>query len=134
MVPTLVPLLVAVAILALVQQPGGRLLHSRPLRWVGRRSYAMYLWHFPLFGVAATLPAPARWPALAVAVLLTAAIAELSWRCVEEPFLRDRHTGVAAEPAEPAEPATPPALACRVQDFAEAIDPKIGEASPRGLG
>ena len=87
-VPTVVPVLTAGAIWALTQQPQSRLLTSSTLRYLGRRSYALYLWHFPLFGAAATLPMPVRWPALVVAAVLSVLIAEFSWRCVEEPFLR----------------------------------------------
>jgi peptidoglycan/LPS O-acetylase OafA/YrhL len=94
LVPTLVPLLVIVAILALVQQPQEQLLTNPVLRWVGRRSYAIYLWHFPLFGAAASVPGPSTWPALVVALALTLAIAHLSWRCVEEPFLALKSRGI----------------------------------------
>ena len=85
-VPMLVPLLTVGAIWAMTQQPGSGLLTNRQLRYLGRRSYGLYLWHFPLFGAAATLPMPARWIGLLVAAALSILIAELSWRCIEEPF------------------------------------------------
>jgi peptidoglycan/LPS O-acetylase OafA/YrhL len=66
----------------------GRILHLRPLQWVGTRSYAIYLWHWPVF--ALTRPrldvSIAGWQLLAVRLLLTAVAAELSWRLVERPF------------------------------------------------
>jgi peptidoglycan/LPS O-acetylase OafA/YrhL len=66
----------------------GRILHLRPLQWIGTRSYAIYLWHWPVF--ALTRPRLDvqidGWPLLAARLLLTAVAAELSWRLVERPF------------------------------------------------
>lgn len=102
-VPTCVPLLTVVAIWALCQQQGGRLMTNRVLRYFGRRSYALYLWHFPLFGAAVTLPSPVRWPAVALAALVSVLVAEMSWRCVEEPFLRFKGSGAPQAPRAPHE-------------------------------
>ena len=57
------------------------------LRWVGTRSYALYLWHWPIF--VFTRP-EIDWPlglyaSLVVRLLLTAGAAELSYRYVEVP-------------------------------------------------
>ncbi|MFL5943129.1 MAG: acyltransferase family protein [Gaiellaceae bacterium] len=61
-----------------------------PLRWLGERSYGIYLWHLPivilLLGVNAR-PSPAL--VLAAAALVVAAAA-LSYRFVEEPIRRGR--------------------------------------------
>jgi hypothetical protein len=67
----------------------GRLLGMRPLRWVGVRSYAIYLWQTPVIVLTA---ARAQNPqdegllrkALQVAVIL--GIAALSWKFIEEPI------------------------------------------------
>jgi len=68
------------------------LLSARPLVWLGRRSYSLYLWHAPVLiacgVIVADQPAvgsPIR-GAFAVAVSLVAASA--SYRFVEQPFLR----------------------------------------------
>src|SRR5206468_12919213 len=71
--------------------PGGRmtrLLGSSALRWIGTRSYAIYLWHWPVFML--TRPrldiALSGSPLLFVRLLIVAALSELSWRVVEQPF------------------------------------------------
>ncbi|MEA3020440.1 MAG: hypothetical protein QOI47_1964, partial [Actinomycetota bacterium] len=65
-----------------------RFLGLRPLVWIGTRSYAIYLWHWPVFVL--TRPrvdvAIDGWRLLAVRLLLTAVLAEVSWRLVEQPF------------------------------------------------
>ena len=63
----------------------GVLLGIRPLRWVGVRSYGIYLWHYPI--IVLTSPPNGR-DSLARGTLQIAAafgVAALSWRFVEEP-------------------------------------------------
>jgi len=61
------------------------------LRWIGIRSYGIYLWHWPVIALAtAAFPQqrPADWiwlPEAAISVGLAAA----SWRWVEEPIIRN---------------------------------------------
>ncbi|WP_081339221.1 acyltransferase family protein [Micrococcus luteus] len=68
------------------------------LRWWGRRSYAAYLWHWPLLvimRVMVPVDAPG-WvePVAAGAILLlTALIADLSTRLIEEPILHEGFRG-----------------------------------------
>ncbi|HKA98681.1 MAG TPA: acyltransferase family protein [Streptosporangiaceae bacterium] len=66
----------------------GRLLGMRPLRWIGVRSYGIYLWHFPI--IALTTPAGGRDGIVRGMAQLGASIgvAALSWRFVEEPVRR----------------------------------------------
>jgi peptidoglycan/LPS O-acetylase OafA/YrhL len=64
----------------------GRLLTWRPVLWAGERSYAIYLWHLPLIYFA-TQHGYGR-KGILVAVALTIVAAGLSWRFVEQPFLR----------------------------------------------
>ena len=65
-----------------------RALSSAWIRYVGRRSYALYLWHYPLMLVAAPrLPFPHRWEREVVAIAAAFVAAELSYRLVERRFL-----------------------------------------------
>jgi len=64
----------------------GVVLGWRPLRWVGVRSYGIYLWHYPI--IVLTTPADGRESILREALQVAAAfgVAALSWRFVEEPI------------------------------------------------
>jgi peptidoglycan/LPS O-acetylase OafA/YrhL len=64
----------------------GQVLGSQPLRWLGVRSYGIYLWHFPI--IVLTTPAAGS-PTLLRSTLQVAASIEaaaLSWYYVEEPI------------------------------------------------
>jgi peptidoglycan/LPS O-acetylase OafA/YrhL len=82
--------LATVLVLAALVHPASRLgpaLGCRPLRWIGVRSYGIYLWHFPV--IVLTTPDGARGFDPARAFLQTAAvvgIAALSWRFLENPI------------------------------------------------
>ena len=60
------------------------------LRWIGIRSYGIYLWHWPVIALAgAAFPQqlPAHWIWLPEAAL-SVGLAAASWRWVEEPIIR----------------------------------------------
>ena len=63
----------------------GRALGWRPLRWLGVRSYGIYLWHYPI--IVLTTPVGGRETVARGAFQVAASIgvAELSWRYIEEP-------------------------------------------------
>jgi peptidoglycan/LPS O-acetylase OafA/YrhL len=82
------------ATVAAVVTPGsllGQALGCGPLRWVGVRSYGIYLWHYPVIVLTAAVGAaglPVS-PVRAVAVVaVTVAAAAVSWRYVEDPIRR----------------------------------------------
>ncbi len=78
-------------IILVVSHPGariGRLLDTPVLQWIGKRSYAIYLWHWPIFeltrpGVDVSV---SGWTLTVVRLLLVAVAADLSYRLVEQPF------------------------------------------------
>lgn len=81
------------ALLPDLQGAGSRtlrgLLSLAPLRWVGQRSYGIYLWHWPLWVLAHYLLGPNMAPWLGFAlILLTFVVAGLSYMYVEEPVRR----------------------------------------------
>jgi len=72
----------------------GRLIGCKPLRWVGLRSYSLYLWHYPIFCITRPRLDFAHfghlhgWPVFVVRIVLSFAAAELSYRFVETPIRR----------------------------------------------
>jgi peptidoglycan/LPS O-acetylase OafA/YrhL len=79
----------AAAVIAAVAVPGsvtGLVLGWRPLRWLGVRSYGIYLWHYPV--IVLTTPANTGENLVRAAwqTALTIVIAALSWRFIEEPI------------------------------------------------
>ena len=115
--------LVALATSALILEVGrpgsrvARLLEARWLVWAGRISYALYLWHFPIFSQFGVLNLPGHLPSprpglLAWSVTFAAALA--SYFFVERPALvyKDRFSWREREAAvEPLDVVTPGALA-----------------------
>ena len=78
----------AAVVLAVVSPASrlGRVLGWSPLRWLGVRSYGIYLWHFPI--IVLTTPAGTA-DSLArgsVQVAASVVLAALSWRYIEEPI------------------------------------------------
>jgi peptidoglycan/LPS O-acetylase OafA/YrhL len=83
--------LLSIVVVAVAVHPGARLLGgllSIPvLRWLGMRSYAIYLWHWPV--VVLLGERDVGWPRPAMVVLwsvLTLGLADLSYRLVESPI------------------------------------------------
>ncbi|MFI9833923.1 acyltransferase family protein [Streptomyces sp. NPDC051913] len=67
--------------------PLSRLLGLEPLAWIGRNlSYGIYLWHYPVVRLLASLDV--KDGLLTGTVVLTLAMALLSYYLVERPFLR----------------------------------------------
>jgi peptidoglycan/LPS O-acetylase OafA/YrhL len=84
---TVAALSAAAVIAHVVREPGGRMasaLTSRPLVHVGRISYGLYLWHFPIFTLLRVPSAPLR---AVPAIALSFACAEVSAALIERPML-----------------------------------------------
>jgi hypothetical protein len=88
--------LLSAVILLVVSHPavgGARVLATPVMQWIGKRSYAIYLWHWPIFEL--TRPdidvSLSGWPLTLVRLALVAVAGDLSYRLVEQPF----RTGVA---------------------------------------
>lgn len=93
----LLSLLVA-ALVAVLAHPGAKLgawLGIAPLRWLGQRSYGIYLWHYPVIVLTTGESAADGWHPLRTGLQLAAILllAALSYRYVEQPI---RHGGLAA--------------------------------------
>ena len=79
--------MLAVAALAHPASRLGPIVGCKPMRWIGERSYGIYLWTLPV--IVLTTPEGAQGADLLRAILQVAAImavAELSWRYVENPI------------------------------------------------
>jgi len=118
-------------VVAAVATPGGllgRALGWTPMRWIGVRSYGIYLWHYPIIvltAAAGTVGTPVSAVRAVVLVAVTVAIAAASWRFVEEPIRRGSYRRTA--------PATI-AGAGSAGAVASAAGPAGGAARPTGGG
>ncbi|MCY3569189.1 MAG: acyltransferase family protein, partial [Chloroflexi bacterium] len=85
--------LATIVLVAFVIRPGsliGRALETAPLRWMGERSYSIYLWHWPVL-LALQWEfnfVPSTILTVAVGLAATFMLAELSYRFVERPMRR----------------------------------------------
>jgi peptidoglycan/LPS O-acetylase OafA/YrhL len=74
------------------KNPSQPLLSNNILRWIGRRSYGIYLYHFPIFialGILIREHSPVNYFLVtALRVALTIFVAEVSYQFIERPVLR----------------------------------------------
>ncbi len=66
----------------------GHVLSWKPLRWIGTRSYGIYLWHYPVFVLSTPVQEignPVYWHC-AVRIGATFILAELSYHFIEQPI------------------------------------------------
>jgi peptidoglycan/LPS O-acetylase OafA/YrhL len=67
-----------------------RALRVSALQWIGRHSYALYLWHWPVLVLAEARWGPLGWTERFVAVGLAVGLSALSFRFVEDPVRHAR--------------------------------------------
>jgi peptidoglycan/LPS O-acetylase OafA/YrhL len=100
-----------VLIARLVLKPVGgmaALLSTSSAMWLGRRSYGIYLYHWPialLFLERCHLSGAPRAAVLCGCILLTVLVAGASYRWVEAPFLRRKERLLAVSNPQPSVPA-----------------------------
>jgi peptidoglycan/LPS O-acetylase OafA/YrhL len=99
---TMLPVLCTVLVIigggrgAVAWSPAG-VLSARPLQWIGRHSYAIYLWHWPVLVLADAQWGPLSLLGRLVAIAVSVGLAAVSLRLVENPV---RHSPrLAAAPA-----------------------------------
>ena len=123
---TLLCSILTLMVIAACVQPQGmvaRALSADPLVWIGKRSYSIYLWHYPLLllmnPVANINDTP--WWQYILQVLLVVAVAECSYRFIETPFRKGAFGRTVSEfrdgtatPADWARAHVPVCAACAV--------------------
>ena len=99
---TLLCSILTLMVIAACVQPQGlvaRALAAKPLVWVGKRSYSIYLWHYPLLllmNPVANINETPWWQHI-LQVLLVVAVAECSYRFIETPFRKGAFGRTVAE-------------------------------------
>jgi peptidoglycan/LPS O-acetylase OafA/YrhL len=72
------------------RDPAWRALSAAPIVYVGRISYSLYLWHWPIFGATRTLAFNPNDFHMALAIALSVALAALSYHWIEQPVRKRR--------------------------------------------
>ena len=91
----LVPVLATMAVIVgapvrSVPWSAGRYLAAPALQWIGRHSYALYLWHWPLKILAEAHTGPLTWPERIVIIGISVALSVLSVQVLEDPIRHSR--------------------------------------------
>ncbi|MSO60333.1 MAG: acyltransferase [Ilumatobacteraceae bacterium] len=85
---------IAAAMIVAISQPSKGPLHLfcqwGPLRWLGRISYGVYLFHWPIYLVVITPRRLETTGGFVIGLALTVAIAALSFHFIEQPIMRRR--------------------------------------------
>jgi peptidoglycan/LPS O-acetylase OafA/YrhL len=83
--------LATAAVIAAAATPGtitGRVLGWTPMRWLGVRSYGIYLWHYPVIVLTTPVNATENLARAAWQTAVTIVISALSWNYIEQPIRR----------------------------------------------
>ena len=97
--------LLLVHVTALPSSLASRILSSAVPVWIGRISYSLYLWHWPVFTLFRRTAGLESVPLVLAALAVSFAAAELSYRFVEQPFRRRAAPPDSSGRTEAAEPA-----------------------------
>jgi peptidoglycan/LPS O-acetylase OafA/YrhL len=93
-----------------------RWMRATPVRWVGKHTYGIYLWHLVLMAelsrlfTGATHPTRTYFMLLPLVIATSCVVGAISYKLVERPAMQLRHRGTrraATAPAEEAPPAAP---------------------------
>ncbi|WP_425824786.1 acyltransferase family protein [Streptomyces fractus] len=78
----------ALGVILAASVPGSlaRFLSVRPLVWIGERSYALYLWHWPVIALFSRTDAVHTWVAYATELSAPLLLARFTHRCLEAPL------------------------------------------------
>ena len=90
------------AVVAAVVYPGsllGLVLGWWPLRWLGVRSYGIYLWHYPVIVLTSPADSQENLARSGIQVAACVLLAALSWQFIEEPVRRGALGRLWARPA-----------------------------------
>jgi peptidoglycan/LPS O-acetylase OafA/YrhL len=131
---TIEELAVALIVVHVLVAPAGwmaRGLAVGPLRWIGRLSYGLYLWHWPVFLVVAGW-GYAFWTGAAVKLGLTFVLAVASFYLVERPILSLRRRFRGDGTVRP--PAAQPAGAIRRDPALAATGGELARVAPIDAG
>ncbi|WP_448851551.1 acyltransferase family protein [Corynebacterium sp. 335C] len=97
-------LLTAVLLLAVVREAGpvSALFRSPPMRWLGERSFSLYLWHWPVMILTTellrdTAVGRSAWIPGLIALAVSLPLSAWSYRWVETPVRRRGYRAVAAD-------------------------------------
>ena len=97
--------MVVVAVVVYPAADGFRaILGWKPFVEIGRRSYGLYLWHWPIFVIGSVYHS-GSWPKFIVAIAITAGVSEACYRLIETPirrgmlgrWLRDQRSTIGAD-------------------------------------
>ncbi|MGW8440013.1 acyltransferase family protein [Paenibacillus sp. S33] len=85
--------LITAIVIAVLVHPANRLerlLGCRSLSWIGKRSYSLYIWHYPIIILSSPVvnTEDARYMCIALQVTATFIMAGLSYSFIEEPIRR----------------------------------------------
>ena len=88
-----------------------------PFAWVGRRTYGLYLWHWPIFVALSPVLGSSVPVVFVVCMALTFGAADLSYRYLEQPVLRHGVRGILPRVRRPGLVALVPVVVIAVASF-----------------